>query len=90
MFKLFKNLTKKDIFYIFVCFLLIFFQVWIELKLPDYMANITTLVQTENSTISEILEQGVYMLLCATRKFIICLYCWIFCIIYCSFVFKKT
>ena len=49
MFKLFKNLTKKDIFYIFVCFLLIFFQVWIELKLPDYMSSITRLVQTEGS-----------------------------------------
>ena len=65
MFKLFKNLTKKDIFYIFVCFLLIFFQVWIELKLPDYMSSITRLVQTEGSKMPEILKQGAYMLVCA-------------------------
>ena len=90
MLKLLKKLDKKEVVLIIVCFIFIIGGVWLDLKLPDYMANITTLVQTENSTISEILEQGVYMLLCATRKFIICLYCWIFCIIYCSFVFKKT
>ena len=47
MFKLAKNLTKKDICVIFICFLLIFAQVWLELKMPDYMSEITRLVQTE-------------------------------------------
>ena len=47
MFKLFKNLTKKDIFFIFISFLLIFAQVWLELKMPDYMSEITRLVQNK-------------------------------------------
>lgn len=65
MFKLFKNLSKKDLLYILICITLIVFQVYIELKLPDYMSAITQLVQTEGSTMNEIIEQGVYMLLCA-------------------------
>ena len=65
MFKLFKNFTKKDYFLILSCIVLIVAQVWLDLKLPDYMSAITRLVQTENSTMSEILKQGAYMLLCA-------------------------
>ena len=40
-------------------------QVWLDLKLPDYMSAITTLVQTEGSAMEDILAQGGYMLLCA-------------------------
>ena len=40
-------------------------QVWLDLKLPDYMSSITTLVQTEGSAMADILTQGGYMLLCA-------------------------
>ena len=65
MFILFKNLRKKDLITILICFLLITFQVYIELKLPDYMSNITKLVQTEGSQMSEIIKQGAYMLACA-------------------------
>jgi ATP-binding cassette subfamily B protein len=65
MFKLFKNLSKKDLLYIIICLVLIVFQVWIELRMPDYMSAITKLVQTDGSKMSEILEQGFYMLLCA-------------------------
>ena len=63
MFKLFKNFTKKDYLLILICLLLIVFQVWLDLKLPDYMSEITILVKTEGSTMSDILEQGCYMLL---------------------------
>ena len=65
MFKLFKNLTKKDLLYVVICITLIVFQVWLELKMPDYMSEITRLVQTEGSKMKDIIEQGVYMLLCA-------------------------
>ncbi len=46
-------------------FILICAQVWLELKMPDYMSKITVLVQTEGSEISEILINGGYMLACA-------------------------
>ncbi len=65
MFKLFKNFSKKDIFYIILCILFIVVQVWLDLKLPDYMSEITVLVQSEDSTLNDILIQGVYMLGCA-------------------------
>ena len=65
MLKLLKDFTKKDYLINFISILLIIFQVWLDLKLPDYMSEITVLVQTEGSQMSEILEQGGYMLLCA-------------------------
>lgn len=65
MFKLFKNFSKKDIFYIILCILFIVVQVWLDLKLPDYMSEITVLVQSEDSTLDDILIQGLYMLGCA-------------------------
>ncbi len=65
MFRLFKNLTKKELILILVALVLVIFNVYIELKLPDYMSTITALVQTEGSTIGEVIEQGIYMLLCA-------------------------
>lgn len=65
MFKLLKNFTKKDYLLIFISFIFILVQVWLDLKLPDYMSEITKLVQTEGSKMSAILENGGYMLLCA-------------------------
>ena len=58
MLKVLKKLTKKDVSFILICIVFIVFQVWLDLKIPDYMSNITTLVQTEGSTIQEILTQG--------------------------------
>ena len=65
MFKILKNLTKKDWLLILVSIILICFQVWLDLKIPDYMSEITKLVQTEGSTMSDVLKQGGYMLACA-------------------------
>lgn len=65
MIKMFKNLKKKDYLLILVSLVFIVCQVWLDLKLPDYMSNITTLVQTEESLMRKILKQGAYMLLCA-------------------------
>ena len=65
MFKLFKNFTKKDIGIIVISIILIVFQVWLDLKLPDYMSAITRLAQTDGSAMGDILRQGGYMLLCA-------------------------
>ena len=65
MLKLLKNFTKKHYLLIFICVILVAFQVWLDLKLPDYMSEITILVKTEGSQMSDILEQGKYMMLCA-------------------------
>ena len=65
MIKLIKSFSKKDWILVFISFLLIFIQVWLELKMPDYMSSITKLVQTEGSKMSLIIKNGGYMLLCA-------------------------
>jgi len=70
MLKLFKNLKLKDYCYILICILLIIFQVWLDLKLPDYMSEITRLIEMSGSEMSEILTQGGYMFLCALGSLI--------------------
>ncbi len=65
MLKLFNNFKKSQIFMILFCMVFIILQVWLDLKMPDYMSTITKLVQTEGSTINEILVPGGYMLACA-------------------------
>lgn len=64
MTKIFKNLNKKDYFLMPIIILLIVLQVYLELRIPEYMTQITTLVKT-SGTINEILTQGIYMTLCA-------------------------
>jgi len=70
MLKLFKNFKKKDIFLILISIILIVFQVWLDLKMPDYMSEITILVQTEGSKLKDILLNGGYMMLCALGSLI--------------------
>ena len=63
--KLFKNFNKKDIVYILFCIIFIVIQVYLDLKLPDYMSDITRLIQTEGNKINSIIIKGIYMLACA-------------------------
>ena len=65
MIKLFRYLRKKD--WLFVCISLCFivFQVWLDLRLPDYMAEITRLIQTPDSALSSVVWAGMKMLACA-------------------------
>lgn len=65
MMKLFKNLKKQEWMLMAVALVFIVAQVWLDLTMPDYMADITRLVQTEGSTMREILTAGGKMLLCA-------------------------
>ncbi len=65
MIKLIKQFNKKDWTLIITSTILIFLQVWLELKMPDYMSAITRLVQTEGSKMSDIIRNGGYMLVCA-------------------------
>lgn len=65
MFRLMRNFTKKEWILAAVSIVFIVLQVWLELTMPDYMSEITRLVQTEGSKMSEILTSGGMMLLCA-------------------------
>ncbi len=69
MIELLKRLDKKDIIYAIICIVFIVLQVWLDLKMPDYMSEITVLVQTEGSKMQDILINGGYMVLCALGSF---------------------
>ena len=70
MFKLLKKLEGRHYKIILICVIFIVFQVWLDLKLPDFMSKITVLIETEGSKMSDILLQGVFMLLCALGSLI--------------------
>jgi ATP-binding cassette, subfamily B, multidrug efflux pump len=65
MLKIFKYLEKKEWLLVFSSLVFIVTQVYLDLKLPDYMYEVTMLVQTEGSKMSEVLLNGGYMVLCA-------------------------
>ena len=65
MIRIFGHLTKRQWGQVILAIALIVVQVWLDLSLPDYMANITKLAETPGSTMAEILEQGGSMMLCA-------------------------
>ncbi len=70
MLKLLRNLGKKEIILAIISLILIIAQVWLDLKMPDYMSEITVLVETEGSEMSEIIKNGAYMLSCALGSLI--------------------
>ena len=65
MFKILKNLTKKEMTFIISAIILIVIQVWLDLKIPEYMSEVTKLVQTEGSKMNDVLFNGFMMLLCS-------------------------
>ncbi|WP_339243474.1 ABC transporter ATP-binding protein [Paenibacillus sp. FSL F4-0243] len=65
MLKLLKNLEPKEWFLFGISLMFIIAQVWLDLELPDYMSDITRLIQTPGSEMNEILFAGGWMLLCA-------------------------
>ena len=89
MIKLFKNLTKKDLLLVLTVIILVIFSIFLDLKLPEYMSKITKLVQTEDSTMKEIINAGLHMMLCAVGS-LICTISVGFCTSLLSANFSKT
>lgn len=65
MIKLLKNLPKRNWLMMFFAIGFVVLQVWLDLTIPDYMADITALVQTDGSKMADIMAAGGKMLLCA-------------------------
>ena len=65
MIKLLKNLPKRNWFMMLFAIGFVVLQVWLDLTIPDYMADITALVQTDGSKMTDIMAAGGKMLLCA-------------------------
>ncbi len=65
MIRIFRHLRTKEWCFVIISVLFIVAQVWLDLRLPEYMTEITELIQTEGSQMSEIYSAGGKMLLCA-------------------------
>ena len=65
MFSLLKKMNRKQVIFILICVVFITLQVYLDLKLPDYMTSITILVQTKGSSMGDVLVEGLKMMACA-------------------------
>ena len=65
MLKLFTYLRLKEWLFLLISLGLIVVQVWFDLRIPDYMAEITIYVQTEGNEMSDIVASGGKMIFCA-------------------------
>jgi len=70
MLRIFKNLKKTDIYCMFAAIIFIVAQVWLDLKMPDYMNEITQLVQTPGNEMTQVLQAGGKMLVCAVGSLV--------------------
>lgn len=71
MTKLFRYLKKREWAMAAVSLVFIVAQIWLDLRLPEYMSEITMLVQTEGSVMSDILSAGGKMLVCALASMLL-------------------
>lgn len=65
MLKVLGYIKKREWLFVCLAIVTVVIQVWLNLKLPDYMSEVTTLVEKSGSKMSDILVQGGWMLLCA-------------------------
>ena len=68
--RLFRYGKKKDAVFVLISLIFVVCQVWLDLKLPDYMSEITRLVQTEGSAMSDVLKSGLSMVICAVGSMV--------------------
>jgi ABC-type multidrug transport system, ATPase and permease components len=71
MIRILKQFNKKEWIITGSCFLFIVIQIWLDLRLPEYMSQITQLVQSEGSEMNAIYKAGIYMLLCALGSLVL-------------------
>lgn len=74
MIKILKNLQKKEVLFIIISIIFIVLQVWLDLKIPEYMSNITRLIQMNNANINDILKEGLWMLACSLGSLILAIF----------------
>ncbi len=75
MWGLFKNLKKRDFALIIIVIALVVVQVFLELKMPDYTRNLSTIVQTEKASMSKVWKNGGLMLACACGSLVSAIIC---------------
>ena len=74
MLKLLKSMRRKEIIMALICIVLIVGQVYFDLRLPDYMTDLTSLIKTSGST-GDILNVGLKMLGCTAVSAVLAIAC---------------
>ena len=75
MIKLLKRMRKREALMALLCAVLVVAQVYFDLKLPDYMTRLTTLIKTPGSVTADILSVGGQMLLCTLASAVLAVGC---------------
>ena len=75
MLKLIGRLRRNDILMALLCSLLVLGQIYFDLELPDYMSDLTVLIETPGSTMGDILHTGLEMLGCTLVSAVLCVIC---------------
>ena len=75
MIKLLKKMGKREVLMAVLCALLVLGQVYFDLTLPDYMTDLTMMLNTAGSETSEILNVGLKMLGCTLASAALAIVC---------------
>ena len=75
MLKLLKRMRKREVLMCFFCAAMVLGQIYFDLKLPDYMSELTVLIQTPGREMSAIWSTGLEMLACVLAGAVLCILC---------------
>ena len=75
MLKLLRKMRRREWTMAILCAVLILGQIYFDLSLPDYMSNLTVLINTPGSTMSDILNTGLEMLGCTLASAVLAVIC---------------
>ena len=75
MLKLLRKMRRREWGMAAVCTLLILGQIYFDLALPDYMSDLTVLIESPESAMSDILRTGAEMLGCTLASAVLCVVC---------------
>lgn len=74
MIKLLKNMRRKEKLMALLCLLFVVVQVYFDLRLPDYMSELTVLIKTSGTT-ADIVNVGLKMLGCTAISAVLAIAC---------------
>ena len=75
MLKLLRKMRRREWGMAAVCTLLVLGQIYFDLALPDYMSDLTVLIESPESAMSDILRTGAEMLGCTLASAVLCVVC---------------
>ena len=75
MLRLLKQMKAKQWIMALLCVALILGQIYFDLRLPDYMSDLTVQIKTPGSTVSDVLHTGLEMLACTLISAVLAILC---------------